>query len=115
MATIAQTTISGSNVPVVMTRTTMTSSDTLVYASGTNQVLEINNVTAGSLTVVITGSTATTVAPAGLGATINVSTGFSMTIPAGVQTSVRLDAISAYLSGTITLTGGTGAIASLWK
>jgi hypothetical protein len=43
-----------------------------------------------------------------------VAAGFSMTIAAGQSKILKLDKISAYLSGTITITGGTGLVYNLF-
>jgi hypothetical protein len=115
MAVVAQNTITGTNTPVALTVTTLGSSDTLVYSSGTKQELHLHNSTGGSLTLNIDGSASTTIAPAGLGATIDVSTGFNIAVAAGARKTVRLDAISAYLAGTVTLTGASGLTAYITK
>ena len=104
MAVIASNTVS-KTVPTTITKTTLGASDTLTYSSGTRQVLNLHNTTGGSLTVNIDGSGSTTIAPAGLGATVDVSTGFSIVVAAGAHKVVPLDTISAYLQGTVTLTG----------
>ena len=112
MATITATSMQGLGARAV-TRTTMTASDTLTYNPGREAVLLLDNVTAGALTVVIDGNGGTTVPVAGIG-NVDVSTGFSTgSIAAGVCLAIPLDAISAYLQGTIALTGGTGIKASL--
>ncbi len=114
MAVITQTDVSGAIGPVAVTTTTLGSSDTLVYSSGAGQTLELENTTVGSLTVTITGSTATTISPAGYGATVAVSGGLAITVAAGATKIVKLDKISAYLSGTVTLTGASTLTARLF-
>jgi hypothetical protein len=113
MATITATSIGGSGVKTV-TETTMTASDTLTYIPGAGQILRLRNATAGALTVTITGSAAVSrTYPEG--GTVNYAAGFS-TGSIGATTGdvlVKLDSISAYLDGTVTLTGGTGIKASL--
>ena len=104
MAVIASNTVSKA-VPTTLTKTTLGASDTLVYASGTRQVLNLHNTTGGSLTVTIDGSGGTTISPSGLGAPVDVSAGFGITCAAGAHKVVPLDTIAAYLSGTVTLTG----------
>lgn len=86
-----------------------------MYSSGTRQELHLHNSTGGSLTLNIDGSGSTTVSPAGLGAAVDVSTGFSITVAAGARKTVRLDAIAAYLAGTVTLTGASGLTAHITK
>jgi hypothetical protein len=110
MAVVANNTIS-KTVPTTITATTLGASDTLVYSSGTRQVLNLHNSTGGSLTVNIDGSGSTTIAPAGLGATVDVSSGFNIVCAAGARKVVPLDTISAYLQGTVTLTGASGLTA----
>ncbi len=114
MAVIASNTVS-KTVPTTLTKTTLSASDTLVYSSGTRQVLNLHNSTGGSLTVLIDGSGGTTVSPAGLGAPVDVSAGFSVTVAAGAHKAIYLDAISAYLQGTVTLTGAATMIAWIEK
>lgn len=112
MATITATSMQGLGARAV-TRTTMTASDTLTYNAGRDAVLILDNVTAGALTVVIDGNGGTTVPVSGIG-NVDVSAGFSTgSIAAGACLAIPLDAISAYLQGTITVTGGTGIKASL--
>ena len=113
MAVITQTTMTGTNGTVTVTTTTLGASDTLVYQSGKNQILHLNNVTAGSLTLNIDGSGSTTVSPTGLGATVDVSTGYDIVLAAGATKAIRLDTIAAYLAGTVTLTGASGVKAQL--
>ena len=103
MATIAQTSMR-SNGQATVTTTNSTASDTLTYAAGTFQVLEIRNTTGTSKTVTITGSTATTIVPPGYGGTLSVAAGKAITVGANATVIVPLDSISGYLSGNITLT-----------
>ena len=113
MATIAQTVVTGVKTPVVVTKTTLTSSDTFSYSAGTGQVLELTNGTGGSLTVNIDGSGSTTIQPDGMGQTVDVSAGFNIVLTAGVTKAVPLDSIKVWLIGTIAVTGGTGITASI--
>ena len=113
MATIAQTTIADKIGEFLVTETTLTASDVLVYLPGTNQRLTLRNPTAGSVTVTIDGAGATTITPAGYGKTLDVSTGYAIVLAAGAMRCVNLDKISAYLQGAIAVTGGTGVFASL--
>lgn len=112
MATIAPTSIAGTGQRLV-TRTTLTSSDTLTYLPNTGQVLILMNDTAGSLTVSLDGADSTNVSFPGV-PNVNVSNGYSSTVMnAGQSRAIPLDTISAYLQGVITITGGTGATAIL--
>lgn len=115
MAVIAQTNgvISAAS-PVAVTTTTLSASDTLTYVPGANQVLELTNDTAGALTANIDGSGSTTLFVKGLGSSVDVSAGFNIALAAGETKQVRLDAIEAYLKGTVTITGATGVKARLW-
>lgn len=112
MAVVASFTLSGTSAPVTVTPTTLGASDTLTFASGTDQVLHLHNPTGGSLTLNIDGSGGTTVSiPGSGGNTLDVSTGFNIVVAAGARKSVRLDAIFQYLKGTVTLTGASGLTA----
>lgn len=112
MATIAATNMQGSGVRTV-TETTLTASDTFTFNAGSNPILVLRNGTGGSLTVTIDGSGGTTVPVAGLG-NVDVSSGYSTgSIAAGVVKAIPLNTISAYLQGTIAVTGGTGILATL--
>lgn len=115
MAVIAQTNISGTG-PKAVVETTMTASDTLVFAKGSNQILRLRNTTGGPLTVTITGADAVAQTyPEG--GTVNYAAGYSTgVIPATTgDILLRLDTLSAYLQGTVTLTGGTGIKASITR
>ena len=112
MATIAATSMTGSGSRAV-TETTMTSSDTLVYNPDRNPVLILRNGTAGALTVTLDGSGGTTVPVSGVGS-VSVAAGYATaSIAAGAMHAIPLNSISAYLQGTIAITGGTGISASL--
>jgi hypothetical protein len=118
MAVIAQTTVSGASAPVVMTVTTMTASDTLTYVANTNQLLELDNGTAGALPVVIVGTAPSAAYPVpNTSTTVSLTAGLTISVAAGQVKIVNLDKISAYLTGTgvCTLTGGTGIKARLFN
>jgi hypothetical protein len=114
MATITQNMATQDFQAVTLARTTMTASDTLTYVPGSGQVLFLYNTTASPIVVTITGSGATTMAPAGFGGTISLSAGKAITVPASGSVFLALDDISAYLVGTVTLTGGSGITAHLY-
>jgi len=114
MAVITETTVTGVNGVVTLASTTLGASDTLVYSSGTGQYLELSNSTGGSLTATITGSSATTIAPDGFGGTVSVAGGYAITVAAGATKIIKLDKISAYLAGTITVTGAATLTARLF-
>lgn len=112
MATIAKTSMQGPGRRAV-TETTMTASDTFTYSAGAREILTMRNPTAGALSPVIDGNAGTTVPLAGVG-NIDVSAGYAVgSIAAGAAVAVPLDSISAYLQGTIAVTGGTGLVAAI--
>lgn len=112
MATITATNMQGSGARVV-TRTTLTASDTFTFNADRNPVLELDNVTGGALTVTIDGASGTSVAVPGVGA-VDVSAGYSTgSIAAGAKVAIPLNSIREYLKGTIAVTGGTGISAAL--
>lgn len=115
MAVIAATVFKSlKTVPVTITRTILSAADTLVYAPGTGQILDLFNTTASPVIVTITGSTATTISPDGYGGTVSVAAGKTVAVPAGATVVVHLDDIYTYLSGNVTVTLGTGVIAQLF-
>ena len=113
MATITPTAIGGPGVKAI-TEVTMTASDTLTFKPGIGQILHLRNVTAGALTVTLTGSLAVSrTYPEG--GTVNYAAGFSTGAIAATTGDVllKLDTLTDYLQGVITITGGTGIKASL--
>jgi hypothetical protein len=114
MAAILQTTVLSSDTAVNVTRTTMTASDTIPYVQGAGQVLVLYNTTASPVTVTMLGSAATTVSIPGMGGAINVAAGKTVQVPATGTTVVQLDDYSNFLSGNVTITGGTGLVAHLF-
>lgn len=113
MAAITQNTVSGVNGAVNLTLTTLGASDTLTYSSGSGQYLFFYNTTASPVIATVVGAGATTISPAGLGGTVSTASGKAITVPASGATIVKLDVISAYLVGAITITGGTGLLANI--
>jgi len=112
MATIANTLLTGTSARVV-SATTLGSTDTFTYLPGRGQVMTLRNATASAVTPNIDGAGGTTVPVAGL-TPVNVADGLTLaSIGAGVTVAIPLDTISAYLQGTIALTGGDGVIATL--
>lgn len=110
MAAIIATPLTGA-VPYAVSETTLGASDTLTYKPGA--LLVLRNPTAGALSPVIDGADASTVNARGIG-TIDISGGFAVgSIAAGDAVAIRLDKISEYLVGIITITGGTGLVAAL--
>lgn len=113
MATLTNTSMSVAG-PFQPTTTILGASDVITFNSGTNQILIMYNITAAQVVVTIDGSSGTTVALATLGlgsTTVSVSSGMTAAVPANSFAAIRLDTISAYCTGTVAITGGTGVIA----
>lgn len=112
MAVITPTNVT-STTPVALTKTTLGASDTFAYTQGKTRYLILDNVTAGALTPKVDGDGATTKYLQGVGS-ITISDGYTFaSIGAGATVIVDLDNISAYLKGTITVTGGDGIEAAI--
>lgn len=111
MATLVATTLTGTNGAVTATRNVLSASDVLTVTSG---IMELYNTTASPVTVTIDGSTATTISPTGYGGTIDISAGKAIVVPASSTVVVNLTTISAYLVGTIAVTGGVGVTAHIY-
>lgn len=112
MAVIIPTSVTGSGQKAV-TVTTLGASDTLAFKKGVNATLVLNNGTAGALTPLIVGASATTQPCKGIG-NVDVSAGFQLSsVGIGATVLIPLDSIEAYLKGVITLTGGSGIEAKL--
>lgn len=100
--------------PFTPTKTVLGASDVITWTSGQNAELIMYNITASPVVVTLDGSGVTTVAVPGAGATtVSLAAGLAITVPADGFQIVRLDTVSAYLAGTIALTGGTGVIACI--
>lgn len=113
MATITQTTVTGVNGPVTLTRTTMGASDTLTYVPGSGQLLTLANNTGSQISPVFTGSVTPTINVPGYGGTVSTAGGKTVAVPANSTVAFELDDISQFLQGTVTITSGTGIIATL--
>lgn len=113
MATITATNMQGTGQRAVTEVTLTGAADTFVYNASRSPVLVIRNATAGALSPVIDGNGGTTVSVPGVGS-VDVSGGYAVgSIAAGVVKAIPLDTVSAYLQGTIAITGGTGLVCSL--
>ena len=101
----------------VLTRNTLTASDTVAYVKGQNMQLCLANNTAGSLTATLVGSTAAaTYVVAGTGGALlspPPSAGKAIAVAANSTVEVSLDDLELYLQGVITVTGGAGLIATV--
>jgi len=116
MAVIALTTgVTSASTAINVTRTTLTASDTLTFQRGASQILSLFNSTASPVVVTLTGTAPATLTPDGYGGSLATTGGKAITVPASGLTIINLDDIWAFLSGTgsVTVTGGTGVIASL--
>lgn len=100
---------------VAVTETTLDgSTDTFVYNSAAKPLLVLRNATGGALTPVIDGDAAVAIPVKDAAANFDATAGYSVgSIAAGDSVSIRLETISAYLLGTISITSGTGIEASL--
>ncbi len=113
MATITATSLSGLGVRA-MTEITLTASDTLPYDPNiSGSVLILRNPTAGAVSPTLTGNQASaSIQVPGYGV-VSAASGLAIgSIPAGAARCIPLDAIRHYLVGTVTITGGTGLVAS---
>lgn len=116
MGVIAATSMAGLGIRA-MSETTLTASDTLAYdPTVSGSILILRNPTGGAVSPTITGSTAPASIPVSGYGTVSAAGGYAVgSIPAGGARVVPLDTISRYLSGTVTITGGTGLVAAFLK
>jgi hypothetical protein len=110
MATIAAVQPGQNNGPFLVGATPLTGTDTLVYKPAVNQVLYMFNTTASPVTVTIDGDAGTTISPGGYGGTISVAAGKAIAVAAGTVQAVQLRSISAFLQGTVAVTGGVAGV-----
>jgi hypothetical protein len=116
MALIVKTNMN-STTAVNVVSTTMTASDTFVYDPSKRAFLELRNPTGGVLSPVIVGSTNVAVPVSGYGLA-PVAGGYTGIggIPATTgRVCIELASIAQWLNGTITVTGGTGLIATIYE
>ena len=113
MGVIAATSMAGLGVRA-MNETTLTASDTLAYdATKSCSILVLRNPTGGALSPTITGSTAPSTIPVSGYGNVSAAAGLAVgSIAAGAARVIPLDTIQKYLSGTVTITGGTGLVAA---
>ncbi len=112
MATIVATSLGGSG-QRTMSRTTLTgTADTFTYTKGAILVLE--NPTGGALSPTITGAGASSSIPVAGYGTVSAAGGYAVgSIASGAAKVIPLDSISAFLTGAISITSGTGLVAAL--
>lgn len=107
MAALTATSMGGTGSRTV-TDNTLTASDTLTYQAGRGQILIVNNDTGAEVTLNIDGDGQTAVVVPGIGS-VDVSGGLDVVIAIGAVAAIPLDTIKQYLTGTVTLTGASGA------
>ena len=108
MAALTSTTLYNASGVATAVVNTASASDTLTYVSGSNQLIEMDNTTGGSLTLNIKGSAPSAAyGVPNTSTTVDLSAGLSVSIAAGAKKIINLDKISAYLAGTgvVTLSG----------
>lgn len=113
MATLTNTSlaVAGAFTPA---KTVLGASDVITYVAGSNQILVLYNITASPVVCTVDGSGGTTVTvPGAGGTTVSVASGLAVTVPANGFQVLRLDTASAYIQGTVAITGGTGVIACI--
>lgn len=116
MSVIVPTSASSAAGPYQITETTLTAADTFAFVSGTGQSLKFRNPTGSPIAITIKGTAPVNPPVPGTGTTFDVSAGKVVTVGAGNFWAVNCDKIAQYLGGNVaavTVTGGTGAFASL--
>jgi hypothetical protein len=113
MAVITKTALAAT--PTAVVSTTLTASDTFTLTSGKRSILILRNPTAGAISPVITGSnnTAVPVAGYGLAPVAGGYTGFGSIAATTGHLAIELVNIEKWLNGTITVTAGTGLVATI--
>lgn len=98
----------------VITETTLNGTDSFTFNPTKNPIMILKNTTGAPITATFVGSTATTVAFDGV-PSVSVAAGYATTAIAATTgvVAVPLNSIKEYLRGTLTITGGTGLIATL--
>lgn len=113
MPAITATTLTGPGARAV-TETTLNGTDSFVYAPG--DILILRNPTGAAISPTIVGSLASSAFAVPGAATINLSAGFAVgSIAAAALRAIPLDTISNFLTGTISITSGTGLVATLLR
>lgn len=115
MATITTNTISGLTEAAVIEKITLDgSNDALSFSSSYRNILILDNDTGGSLSPVLSGEDASNVTVQGLGV-VDVSGGTDAfgAIADGESKAFMINTVSDYLASSVTITGGTGLVATL--
>lgn len=111
MATVTSTNINGAGAIALTTVALNGSSDTftLTTASGELQMLYLHNPTGSPISPTITGDAASAAYPVGGAGTVDLSGGYAVgAVAAGESVLISTDTISRYLTGTITISSGSG-------
>ena len=111
MATISKNKPGSGNV-ASLAFTTLTGTDDFVFNAQQTEVLILRNTTSSDVTVTIDGSEGTTENCPGIGP-VDVSSGKALVVTANESESIVLNSISAFLKGTISVSGGTGVEATI--
>ena len=111
MATIVKTSLARGD-SAALTFTALTGTDDFEYNNQANEILIMENTTGGDVTVTFDGANGTTENCPGVGE-IDVSAGIALTVTANSFEQIQLSSISAYLQGTVAVTGGTGVSAAI--
>jgi len=114
MANLTNTSIKAGGV-ITPTENTLTASDVLTWDGNTaGAILVLRNPTGGALSPTITGSNASAAVPVAGYGTVSAAAGLAVgSIPAGASRVIPLDSRREYLQGVITITGGTGLVATI--
>jgi len=114
MAVLNNTSLRAGGV-ITPTENTLTASDTLVWDQNTpNAILVLRNPTGGALSPTITGSQASASVPVKGFGTVSAAGGLAVgSIAAAATRVIPLDSRREFLQGTITVTGGTGLVATI--
>lgn len=112
MANLTNTSIKAGGV-ITPTENTLTASDVLTWDGNTaGAILLLRNPTGGALSPSIAGSNSATVAVPGVGP-VSVNPLAVGSIAAGASRVIPLDSRREFLQGVITITGGTGLVATI--
>jgi len=113
MATITPTLMTGSGKRAMVEVDLTGTADTFAYIASYKPTLIMRNDSGGPLSPVIDGDGGSVVPVAGVG-DVDVSGGYAVgSIADGAVVAIPLNTISAFLTGTIAITGGTGLTCSL--
>ena len=114
MATLNNTSLKAGGV-ITPTENTLTASDTLVWDQNTpGAILVLRNPTGSALSPTITGANASAAIPVSGYGNVSAAAGIAVgSIAAGATRFIPLDSRREYLQGAITITGGTGLIATV--